>query len=186
MRKILAMAGISLLAACNNSPKDEVSSVAPNRDSSAAAASENVSYPYTATYSSKFEIGDPKHAQTILNLWKDWDNNTLANSKNVFADSVSMYFWDGSMIHATRDSVLASAQKFRNTYTSVNSRVDAFTPLKSVDKNENWVAVWGMETHTDKKGKVDSIGLHEVWRLNKDGKADLVYQFAAMTKPAKK
>jgi hypothetical protein len=96
-----------------------------------------------------------------------------------------MYFWDGSRMHASRDSVIAAAQSMRNGYASVTSRIDAFTPLKSVDKNENWVAIWGMETHTDKKGKVDSINLHEVWRINKNGKTDLVYQFAGMTKPKK-
>ena len=182
----MIMAGFSLLLACNNSPKEEVASISPNKDSSTSASTENISYPYTATYSSKFEIGDPKHAQMILNLWKDWDNGTLANSKNAFADTVSMYFWDGTMMHTSRDSALAAAQKMRNTYSSVKSRVDAFIPLRSTDKNENWVTVWGMETHTDKKGKVDSVNLQETWRINKDGKTDLVYQFASMTKPPKK
>jgi hypothetical protein len=186
MRKIVLFAGISLLAACNSGTKEEVASVAPSHDSAATAATENITYPYTAGYSSKFAIGDPKHAQLILGLWKDWDNGDLSKGKDVFADTVSLYFWDGTNMHASRDSCIASAQKFRNTYASVSSRVDAFIPLKSTDKDESWVAIWGMETHTDKKGKVDSINLHEVWRINKDGKTDLVYQFAGLTKPAKK
>ena len=186
MRKIVLMAGISLLAACNSGTKEEVASIAPNADSSAAATSEKVSYPYTAAYTSNFAIGDPKHAQMILSLWKDWDGGDLSKGKDVFADSVEMYFWDGSKMHTTRDSVLAAAQSMRNSYASVTSRVDAFGPLKATDKGESWVSIWGMETHTDKKGKVDSINLHEVWRINKNGKTDLVYQFANLPRPAKK
>jgi hypothetical protein len=185
MRKIVLFAGISLLAACNSGTKEEVASVSPNADSSASAAADNITYPYTAAYSSKFAIGDPKDAEKILSLWKDWDNGDLSKSKDVFADSVNFYFWDGTHMNTTRDSAIAAAQQMRNSYASVISRVDAFIPLKSTDKNENWVTIWGMETHTDKKGKVDSISLHEVWRINKDGKTDLVYQFAALTKPKK-
>ena len=185
MRKIVLIAGIGLFVACNSGNKEEVASVGPAKDTSATAAAENVTYPYTAAYSSKFSIGDAKNAQMILRLWKDWDNGDLSKSKDVFADSVEFNFWDGTKMHTSRDSAVAAAQNMRNTYASVSSRVDAFIPLKSTDKDENWVAVWGMETHTDKKGKVDSIDLHEVWRINKDGKTDLVFQFASMTKPKK-
>ena len=186
MRKIVLLAGIGLLAACNSGTKEEVSSVGPKADSAATAAAENITYPYTAAYSSKFTIGDPKHAQMILGLWKDWDNGDLSKSKDLFADRVELYFWDGSSLKTTRDSAVAAAQSERDKFASVSSRVDAFVPLKSTDKDESWVTIWGMETHTDKKGKTDSINLHEVWRINKDGKTDLVYQFASMTKPPKK
>ncbi|HYJ38303.1 MAG TPA: hypothetical protein VEV87_06785 [Chitinophagaceae bacterium] len=186
MLKIVLIAGISLLAACNSGTKDEVASVAPNADSSAAASAENITYPYTAMYSSKFTIGDPKHAKLVLDLWKDWDNGDLSKSKDKFADSVYMYFWDGSKLEATRDSVIAVSQKFRDSYVSVTSSIDAFVALKSTDKDESWVNIWGKEIHTDKKGKVDSINLHEVWRINKDGKTDLCYQFANMPAKPKK
>src|SRR5262245_37979008 len=181
MRKIVLFASISLFAACNSGTKEDASAVAPKADSPATAVTENITYPYTAAYSSKFAVGDPKHAQMILGLWKDWDNGDLSKSKDVFADRVELNFWDGSSLKTTRDSAVAAAQMERDKFTSVSSRVDAFMPLKSTDKDESWVSIWGMETHTDKKGKTDSINLHEVWRINKDGKTDLVYQFASMT-----
>ena len=78
------------------------------------------------------------------------------------------------------------SQRFRNSVASVQNKVDAFMPLKSTDKNENWVAVWGKEIITDKKGKIDSTNLHEVWRINKDGKADLMSQFSQKNPPPKK
>ena len=184
MRKVLFIAGLGLLAACNNGSKQEVSSMAPAKDSTAAATpKENLTYAYTAGYSSKFEIGDAKHAQTILNLWKVWEDGDLSKGKDLFADSVDLHLADGAEIHGSRDSVLAQSQRIRSTMTAAKNRVDAFVPLKSTDKNESWVAVWGIETDTWKNGKTDSTSLHEVWRINKDGKADLLYQFAASTNP---
>ncbi len=74
--------------------------------------------------------------------------------------------------------------------TSVVSSVFSVVSFKGLNKpanqNENWVAVWGREVTTNKKGKIDSAFLHEVWRLNKDGKADLLYQFAAPLAPPAK
>ncbi|MDP9229359.1 MAG: hypothetical protein M3O67_01645, partial [Bacteroidota bacterium] len=187
MKKIWILGTVAMLAACNSGKNDEakIESMKSETDSTSTKM-DNISYPYTAQYSSKFEIGDPKNAQTILNLWKDWDNGNLSNSRNSFADSVELHFLDGSMMKGAKDSVIATAQKFRNSFKTVISRVDAVTPLKSTDKNEHWVCVWGMETDTDFKGKVDSFYLQETWRINKDGKTDLLYQFSAKANPPKK
>ena len=184
MKKFLIVTAIAAAVACNDaSEKEKISSVGPASDS---AKTEDVSYPYTATYSSKFEMGDTKHAQMILNLWKDWDNGDLSNGKNYFADSVEMHFADGSTLKGSRDTVLAVSQKFRSTLGTVSSTVHAVLPAKSIDKDQNWVLVWGTEKTTDKNGKMDSTSLQETWRINKDGKVDLLYQFAAKTSPPKK
>ena len=189
MKKIFIGASITLFAACNSS-SDKAKTESMSTDTTATAVAPktmpDINSPYPVAYSSKFEMGDPKNAETVLGLWKDWDNGNLANSKDRFADSVMLHFSDGSMIHTTRDSALAMAQKVRDSYTSSVSRVDAVMSVRSTDKNENWALVWGLETNTNKKGKVDSSYLQETWRLNKDGKADLVYQFRASATPPKK
>jgi hypothetical protein len=71
-------------------------------------------------------------------------------------------------------------------YAKVQSSVAVFIPLKATDKNENWVTIWGKEVNTDKKGKMDSTELQETWRLNSNGKIDLLYQYAAAAAPPKK
>jgi hypothetical protein len=154
--------------------------------STAATMMPAINSPYPVTYSSKFEMADPKYAETVLGLWKDWDNGNLANSKDRFADNVELHFSDGSMIKTTRDSAIAMAQKIRDSYASSVSRVDAVMSVKSTDKNENWALIWGLETNTNKKGKVDSSYLQETWRLNNDGKADKLYQSRASATPPKK
>jgi len=57
--------------------------------------------------------------------------------------------------------------------------------VKSTDKNENWALIWATEVRTDKKGKVDSTNFQETWRLDKDGKANLLFQYAMATAPPK-
>lgn len=132
--------------------------------------------PYTATYSSKFQIGDPKYAQIVLKLWKDWDDNALDKSAMMFADTVTMYHPDGTMLKG-KDENLADGKKYRSKFASVKSTIHAFVSLKSIDKNENWVAIWGTEEDTGQDGTKTNTELHEIWRFNKDGKIDLMRQF---------
>ena len=190
MKKISIVGLIAILAACNNS-SDKAKVDSMNADSTAATTTTAtmmppINSPYPVSYSSKFEMGDPKNAETVLNLWKDWDNNNLANGKNSFADTVEFNFSDGSKLRASRDSALAVAQKIRDSQASITSTIDAVMSVKSLmnnlsprpeDQNENWAVLWGEERVTDKKGRKDSSAIQEIWRLNKDGKVDLVYQY---------
>ncbi len=125
--------------------------------------------------------------ETILKLWKSWDDGNLAGDSSLFADTIHMYTRDGSAMDGLSDSINAGAQQFRNMFTTVKSTVHAIFPVKSTDKNENWVCVWGTEVSTDKQGKVDSIGLQETWRFTKDGKVDMLLQYARpLVPPAQK
>jgi hypothetical protein len=146
----------------------------------------DINSPYPVNYSSKFTMGDPANAESLLNLWKIWDSGDLSAAKNIFADTVEMHLWDGSMMKGPRDSIIAGGQHERSSFVTSVSSVDAITTLKSTDRNENWALIWGMERDTDKKGKVDSFYLQETWRFNKDGKTDLMYQFKANGTPPKK
>jgi hypothetical protein len=137
-------------------------------------------------YSSKFIPGDPKNAETVLSLWKDWDAGNLSAHKDEFADSVEMHFAEGFVLHTTRDSAASAAQSVRNTIATSVSSVDAVMAVKSTDKNENWALIWGKEIDTFKDGKIDSFYLQETWRFNKDGKADMLLQYKQAAAPPKK
>lgn len=171
-----------IIIACNNAknPPEETKAV----NSTKAIGISNTSG-YTPTYSSSFEMGDVKNAETVLALWKDWDNGNLEPSKMNFADSMSFYTSDGSVIAGPKDSALAGAQSFRDMFSSVKTTLHAIFPIKTADKNEDWVCAWGTEVYTDKTGKTDSTHIQETWRFNKNGKIDLLYQYSRMAKPKK-
>ncbi|MER3464608.1 MAG: hypothetical protein C4329_09620 [Chitinophagaceae bacterium] len=76
---------------------------------------------------------------------------------------------------------MQGVKQYRNGFSAVKSRISAWIPLYSVDKNESWVAVWGTEEDTDQSEKVTSTELHEIWRINKDGKIDFMQQFTGKT-----
>lgn len=173
MRKTLFVLSVVTFTACNSGTETKVDSMSA-KDSSSTA---NVDLPYTATYSSKFEMGDANNTKTILELFKDWDNNTLDNSKSKFADTIELNLSDGSKMVGAFDSINAETKKFRNSLGTVTTKVHAVLPVKSTDKNENWVLAWFTEYRTDAKGKKDSVELQETWRLNKEGRADLLLQY---------
>jgi hypothetical protein len=173
MKKIFYLFSLSAFAACNSGSDTKVESMS-SKDSSAA---DTASYAYTADYSSKFEMGDPKNVHTIFALYKDWEDNNLDNAKDKFADSVTMAFSSGEVMAGKWDSINAATKPYRNSLGTVTTQVQAVVPLRSTDKNEDWVLVWFREYRTDAKGKKDSTEFQETWRLNKDGKADLLYQY---------
>ena len=140
-----------------------------------------MSYPYTANYSSNFIIGNPANAKLVLDEWKDWDDNAL-DRHNFMADTIITYMPDGTVTKG-KEANMAMWKKFRSGFTSSKSTVDAWMPLTSVDRKENWVAVWGTETDTYADGKIDKHDVHEIWRINKDGKVDFFKQFTAVTSP---
>jgi hypothetical protein len=106
-----------------------------------------------------------------------FSSSNLSAHKDFFADSIEALLGSGSRLHASIDSVIAAIQKYRNSLSSAVDRVDAVMAVKSTDKNEDWVLIWGTETDTYKNGKIDSVDLQETWRINKDGKADLLMQY---------
>ena len=182
MKKIFYLFSLSAFAACNSGSDTKTESTS-SKDSSATDA---VSYAYSADYSSKFEIGDPKNVHTVFALYKDWEDNKLDNSKDKFADSVTMVSSSGEIMTGKWDSINAAMKPYRNSLGTVTTQVHAVVPLRSTDKNEDWVLVWFKEYRTDAKGKKDSTEFQETWKLNKDGKADLLYQYQQNNPPAKK
>jgi hypothetical protein len=103
MKKVsFIVAALCLLAACNSGEPKSADSATTNDSAAATTTAAPLTYAYTPTYSGDFEIGDPKYAQTILDLWKDFDNNTFDNHKDAFADSIYIDFSEGEHFAGTR------------------------------------------------------------------------------------
>lgn len=172
------------LVACNTATTSSNTNDSTANSTDTTAMQQNVSYAYPVEYSSDFTIGDPKYAQTVLELWKDFENNTLDNHKDAFADSVTMNFASGTKISGLRDSILAGAKAERSSLKNVSSSIVVVTTLKPKGKDETWVCLWGKEVDTHNDGKMDSIYLNENWMFNKEGK--IAYMDQYRQNPAKK
>lgn len=171
MRKILLLLGAaSLIAACNNETKTDA-----NTEGDQVKAA--VTLPYVPAYSSSFKMGNPEYSAMILQgSWKDWENNTMDNMKSWIADTIVAFHSDNTMVKGA-DSLIARWKTGRAKYSSVIDTIDAVIPVYSTDKNENWVLVWATEINTKADGTKDTAGVMETWRINKDGKADMLLQY---------
>ncbi|WP_343674679.1 hypothetical protein [Chitinophaga sp.] len=177
MRKMYLFVSIAFLVSCTSNPNKPTMEAVKTADTD-STKHESLTYPFMATYSSDFEIGDPKNAQKLLELYKDWDNNTIENSKNSFADTDTMYFADGNMFAGSRDTLIAVAKKMRGQMGKVVDSIHAWVPLRSKDRNEEWVVIWTREYSTDASGKTKARELQETWRFNENGQVNLMYQYA--------
>ena len=169
MKQILvAVFAISFMA-CNNEKATET----------AAEAKANVPanmHGFTADYSASFVMDDATNTETVLALWEDWKKGDLSPSRSRFADSLSLFLADGTSMVGLTDTLLKNMQAFRSSFKGMDMTMDAIFAVKSTDKNEDWVSVWGTEVQTDMNGKIDSVSLQETWRFNNAGKVDLMFQ----------
>ena len=172
MQKLFFVFCIAVLAmACNNEKKE------PATAAETPAKAPAATLPYTASYSSAFEMGNPAYSAMILQgSWKDWEENKMDNMKSWVADTVRAYMSNNFMT-TNADSLMAHWKKGRTEYSSVIDTINAVIPVYSTDKKENWVLVWATEINTKADGKKDTVAVMETWRINKDGKADLLLQF---------
>ena len=172
MKQIILLAAVVLFAvACQNAAdkKDETKTT----EMKAPAASM-----FKANYSNAFEMGDMALAdKAVLNSWKNWEANKYEGLTDFFADSVTALWADGSTFVGKKDSLIAEFKKVRGNLTTVVDSIDAYMPVYSTDKKENWALIWVTDYTTDKKGVKDTTAFQETWRFNKDGKADMVLQF---------
>ena len=175
MRKTLLFILImGTLIACNNDTK--VASAETKSDKPA------VSMPMPITYSSSFEMGDAKYSAMIVQgSWKDWVDNNLDNLRSWVADTLVAY-QSNNIVARGPDSLAAQWKRERAKYTSANDSIAAVMSVHSTDKNENWVLVWANAYGTKLDGTKDTAYIMETWRINKDGKADLLLQYDRATR----
>ena len=133
---------------------------------------------FTPAYSASFVMDDAANTETVLALWEEWKSGDLSKSRGHFADTVSFFFPDGTSMSGLTDSLVKTMQGVRSSYKGMEVGVDAVFAVKSTDKNENWVTIWGTEIQTSMKGKVDTVSLQETWRFNKAGKVNMMFQAA--------
>lgn len=177
MQKLIAFLSFAVIAMSCTNQKTEAPAEAETK-----AAPKTVELPYTMSYSSSFEMGNPEYSAAILKgSWKDWENNTLDNMRDWVADTVVAFQSDNTVVRGV-DSLMARWKRNRAEYTSVIDTVHAVIPVYSTDKKHDWVLVWATEIGTKATGKKDTMALMETWRINKDGKADMLLQFDRATR----
>src|SRR4051812_40167736 len=82
------------------------------------AGSASMDMPYTAMYSSKFAIGDPKYSAIVLNAWKAYDDNMLDKMDgSVMSDTLSATLPDGTEFKG-KENFMSALKTYRGSFTS--------------------------------------------------------------------
>lgn len=135
--------------------------------------------PYTANYSSDFAIAKMENAKIILTLYRDFENQDWTKD-SWFADTVTIILPDSTVIKG-KDQVIEAFKKQRAGLSSTSFEIAAIIPLKSLDHNQDWVALWGKQemTMADNASGKAVIEFQTIWRLDKDKKVDFVHFYQA-------
>jgi hypothetical protein len=163
MKKLLIVVFVAAYCSCNTNQKTTATDPDPHTDTL-------VGLPYAAQYSSNFTIGSQANVLTVLNGYKAWEAGDINPLKNSLGDSMTAVFDDGTTLSASKDSVASFLTTVRDSIASIRINPDGWVSLHSVDKNEDWVAVWLKENIVLKNGKKDSAYYEEDWKLDKNGR----------------
>jgi ketosteroid isomerase-like protein len=174
MKQVCTMLAVALLFCL---PFTSHAQSAPSKTATQTSMADNSNLPYTAMYSSKFQMGNARYSRMVLNAWKAYDNNMLDKIADMIADTVTAIMPDGSIIKG-KDNFLNGLKTYRGGFSAATSTVDAWLPVKSTDNGDDFVCIWGTETDTKSDGTTQKVDLHELWGFNKDGKLSFFRQYA--------
>ena len=119
---------------------------------------------YPALYSN-WEIGKRENMNTVLSLYKAWDESSVDNMKNIFADSVILDLPAGRRVTSSRDNITDILVKFRSTYKTTANQVISIYPLLNKETNDEWVGVLLYNKWTYKDNTRDSSLYQDLWKL---------------------
>ena len=75
----------------------------------------DMTYPYPMAYSAKFKFIDPEKGKMVLNFCKDFENNAVENSKDIFAEKVTIDL-PKLKLKGNRDSVISALKAYRSSF----------------------------------------------------------------------
>ena len=119
---------------------------------------------YPALYSN-WEMGKRENMNTVLSLYKAWDESSVDNLKNLFADSVTLDLPGGRRVTSSRDNITDVLVKFRSAYKTTANQVISIYPLLNKETNDEWVAALLYNKWTYKDNKRDSSLYQDLWKL---------------------
>ena len=119
---------------------------------------------YPALYSN-WEIGKRDNMNTVLSLYKAWDESSVDNIKNLFADSVILDLPGGRRVTSSRDNITDVLIKYRKSFAETSNQVISIYPVLNKETNDEWVAALLYNKWTYKDNKRDSSLFQDLWKL---------------------
>lgn len=130
--------------------------------------------------SPKFEMGDPKYITIMLNQYKNINNYPELIDPDVYADDVIFIHTHGQVIKG-KHQYLNYIRQSRDSLAVLNDHFAAYTSLHSIDRDENWVILYGSRKRTNKDGTEHGNDFCILYVFSKEGKLTLIRPYSAAT-----
>jgi hypothetical protein len=159
MKKLLFIACVASLAACNNAATTETKKDSASTATVVPDKKPLPSFPYTTAKPwANWQPGDPQHIVTVMNALKGYETGDIATCMKGFGDSVELHF-DRFRATLSNDSLGKFFAADRSSYSAYKVYMADFESVISEDKKTAYVTLWYKQVTTDKKGKTDSISV---------------------------
>ena len=134
---------------------------------------------YTALYSNEWQNGNLAYRNSVMTFLKDFETNNF-KQEDLLAEYIGLQL-NGVNDFFEKKRAIEKLKEFRTRLSNLKIRLQSIIPVKSVDSNEDWVFVSGSMTITQENGTLKTIDFFDQFRINKEGKINLIkqYEFAA-------
>jgi hypothetical protein len=119
---------------------------------------------YPALYSN-WDIGKRDNMNTVLSLYKAWDESSVDNIKNLFADSVILDLPGGRRVTSSRDNITDVLIKYRKSFAETSNQVISIYPILNKETNDEWVAALLYNKWSYSDNRRDSSLFQDLWKL---------------------
>ena len=152
MRKLITLCFIMYVVSSCSTPTEKTS------EKTAAADSSKTELVYTVKKPDNWDMGNTKNVAVAFNALKAFQDHKIDESLGFFGDSV---LWKGDYMDAklSKDSLRSIFNAIWGETSAIKIDMHDFESVISKDKKDEFVTIWYYQTTTDKKGKIDSIGI---------------------------
>jgi hypothetical protein len=154
MKRLILFLLTGIAFSCNNegtTTKDTTKDTTASTNTSTTT----INYPYKIDHPDYWEMGSTSNTVTALNALKAFEAGNVGDAMKYFGDSIHLQF-DALDKKLSKDSVTAMFTTMRNSYKSIDVKMNDWESVISKDKKEEWVTMWYRQKWEDIKGKTDS------------------------------
>ena len=125
---------------------------------------------YTTAYSGHWTEGDSTNTEVVMKFMKSLENNLIDTSL------LSLWvFYKNN--YEKKEIILDKLRMERNNFSKWKISVSSIIPVKSIDREENWVIVYGTRNESDFKDNLSTINFTQWYKVNKENRIEFFNEF---------
>jgi hypothetical protein len=154
----------------NEKDNEKIQSIDKSIKIKVGEAIKRKSHLFTSTYSANWTKGDSTNTEVVMKFMKSWENNSIDTSLL----SNWVYFKNDWM---KKEIIMDKLKIEHNNYAKWKISVSSIIPVKSIDRDENWVIVYGTVNKRDLKDNMSATNFTQWYKVNKESRIEFFKEF---------